>query len=148
MGGVNLVDRPAGAWPGPRHPGGAQCHHRLRRPAPLGSRQTQHLLDVHGLLLAGLIDAPGRFRSGGVGISRGDQLVPMAPPAARVLGLVAELLAWLATVPPSQHAAWRIDCSSASGRWRSIWLRYIKRDACFAMAHPAAGPGRFLSLTP
>jgi Fic family protein len=47
-------------------------------------------------LLAGLIDAPGRFRSGGVGIYRGDQLVHMAPPAARVPGLVAELLAWLA----------------------------------------------------
>ena len=40
MGGVNLVDRPAGAWPGPRQPGGAQCHHHLRRPAPLGSPQT------------------------------------------------------------------------------------------------------------
>ncbi len=46
-------------------------------------------------MLAGLIDAPGRFRSGGVGIDRGDQLVNMAPPAARVPGLVAELLAWL-----------------------------------------------------
>ena len=56
----------------------------------------QHLLEAHGLLLAGLIEAPGRFRSGGVGIYRGDQLVHMAPPAARVPGLVADLLAWLA----------------------------------------------------
>jgi len=32
---------------------------------------------------------------GGVGIYRGDQLVPMAPPAARVSGLVGDLLAWL-----------------------------------------------------
>jgi len=32
----------------------------------------QHLLEAHGLLLAGLIDAPGRFRNGGVGIDRGD----------------------------------------------------------------------------
>ena len=56
----------------------------------------QHLLEAHGLLLAGLIDAPGRFRSGGVGIYRGDQLVHMAPPAARVPGLVGDLLAWLA----------------------------------------------------
>jgi Fic family protein len=45
--------------------------------------------------MAGLIDAPGRFRSGGVGIYRGDQLVHMAPPAARVPGLVDDLLAWL-----------------------------------------------------
>jgi Fic family protein len=57
----------------------------------------QHLLEAHGLLMAGLIDAPGRFRSGGVGIYRGDQLVHMAPPAARVPELVAELLNWLAT---------------------------------------------------
>jgi Fic family protein len=55
----------------------------------------QHLLEAHGLLMAGLIDAPGRFRSGGVGIYRGDQLVHMAPPAARVPGLVDDLLAWL-----------------------------------------------------
>jgi Fic family protein len=57
----------------------------------------QHLLAAHGLLMAGLIDAPGRFRSGGVGIYRGDQLVHMAPPAARVPALVGDLLAWLAT---------------------------------------------------
>jgi len=55
----------------------------------------QHLLEAHGLLMAGLIDAPGRFRSGGVGIYRGDQLVHMAPPAGRVPGLVGDLLAWL-----------------------------------------------------
>ncbi|MFN4865374.1 MAG: Fic family protein [Cyanobium sp.] len=57
----------------------------------------QHLLEAHGLLMAGLIDAPGRFRSGGVGIYRGDQLVHMAPPASRVPALVGELLAWLAS---------------------------------------------------
>jgi Fic family protein len=56
----------------------------------------QHLLEAHGLLMAGLIDAPGRFRSGGVGIYRGDQLVHMAPSASRVPALVSDLLAWLA----------------------------------------------------
>lgn len=56
----------------------------------------QHLLEAHGLLMAGLIDAPGRFRSGGVGLYRGEQLVHMAPPAARVPVLVGDLLAWLA----------------------------------------------------
>jgi Fic family protein len=56
----------------------------------------EHLLAAHGLLMAGLIDAPGRFRNGGVGIYRGDQLVHMAPPAARVPGLVGDLLTWLA----------------------------------------------------
>jgi Fic family protein len=56
----------------------------------------EHLLEAHGLLMAGLIDTPGRFRSGGVGIYRGDQLVHMAPPASRVPALVADLLGWLA----------------------------------------------------
>jgi Fic family protein len=61
------------------------------------SSNSQHLLEAHGLLMAGLIDAPGRFRNGGVGIYRGDQLAHMAPPAARVPDLVNDLLAWLAT---------------------------------------------------
>lgn len=56
-----------------------------------------HLLEAHRLLMAGLIDVPGRFRNGGVGIYRGDQLVHMAPPAARVPDLVNDLLTWLAT---------------------------------------------------
>jgi Fic family protein len=55
-----------------------------------------HLLEAHGLMMAGLIDAPGRFRNGGVGIYRGDQLEHMAPPAARVPDLVDDLLTWLA----------------------------------------------------
>lgn len=55
----------------------------------------EHLLKAHVLLMSGLIEAPGRFRSGGVGIYRGDQLVHMAPPAARVTDLVSDLLTWL-----------------------------------------------------
>ncbi len=57
----------------------------------------EHMLKAHGLLMSGLIEAPGRFRNGGVGIYRGDQLVHMAPPASRVSGLVDDLLKWLAT---------------------------------------------------
>ena len=53
------------------------------------------LLAAHGLLLAGLVDRPGAFRSGGVGVFRGKQLVHMAPPADRVPYLVTELLNWL-----------------------------------------------------
>lgn len=57
----------------------------------------EHLLEAHRLLMSGLIEAPGRFRTGGVGIYRGDQLVHMAPPASRVPDLVNDLLIWLAT---------------------------------------------------
>ena len=58
--------------------------------------QRKDLLEAHGLLMAGLIESPGRFRRGGVGIYRWKQLVPMAPPAARVAGLVDDLHDWLA----------------------------------------------------
>ena len=55
----------------------------------------KHLLEAHKLLMAGLVDEAGRFRSGGVGIFRGEQLVHMAPPAKRVPELVGNLLDWL-----------------------------------------------------
>ena len=57
------------------------------------------LLAAHGILMAGLVDEPGRFRSGGVGIQRGEEIVHLAPPANRVPALVADLLAWLKTTP-------------------------------------------------
>lgn len=58
-----------------------------------GSRED--LLSAHGLLMAGLMDAPGRLRRGGVGIFRGDKAVHMAPPASRVGALIDQLLGWL-----------------------------------------------------
>ncbi len=53
------------------------------------------LLDAHRLLMAGLTDESGTFRSGGVGIFRGEQLVHMAPPAHRVPHQMDDLLHWL-----------------------------------------------------
>ena len=52
------------------------------------------LLEAHGLMMLNLADDAGRFRSGGVGIYRENQLVHMAPPADRVEHLVRDLLAW------------------------------------------------------
>ena len=57
------------------------------------------LLAAHGLLMAGLVDDAGCFRTGGVGIYNDQGLVHMAPPASRVAGLMADLLAWLASAP-------------------------------------------------
>jgi hypothetical protein len=54
------------------------------------------LLTAHELLMHGLVDETGRYRSGGVGIYRGEQLVHMAPPADLVPKLMADLLDWLA----------------------------------------------------
>lgn len=53
------------------------------------------LLSAHALLMTGLVDEAGNFRSGGVGIRRGTEMVHVAPPASRVSGLIYDLLNWL-----------------------------------------------------
>jgi Fic family protein len=53
------------------------------------------LLAAHEMLMTGLLDAPGRFRSGGVGVMAGQQVVHMAPPAKRVPLLMHDLLQWI-----------------------------------------------------
>jgi Fic family protein len=53
------------------------------------------LLAAHKLLMTGLVDQPGRFRAGGVGIAQGKKIVHLAPPAERVPGLMNDLLKWL-----------------------------------------------------
>ncbi|TVR48271.1 MAG: Fic family protein [Planctomycetota bacterium] len=55
------------------------------------------LLAAHRVLMAGLVERPGAFRSGNSGIQRGSELVHVAPPAANVRGLINDLLTWLAT---------------------------------------------------
>jgi len=57
------------------------------------------LLAAHGLLMLGLEDEVGVFRSGSVGVYSDKGLVHMAPPANLVAGQVADLLAWLASAP-------------------------------------------------
>jgi len=53
------------------------------------------LLAAHRTMMAGLADDAGSFRSGGVGIFKGKQVVHLAPPARRVPALMADLLKWL-----------------------------------------------------
>ncbi|MDI1314038.1 Fic family protein [Prosthecobacter sp.] len=55
----------------------------------------KHFLAAHRLLMQGLVGAAGRYRQGGVGIAQGTQIVHVAPPAARVPGLMKDLLGWL-----------------------------------------------------
>lgn len=53
------------------------------------------LLAAHQLLMTGLVDHAGCYRSGAVGIAQGTQIVHLAPPAGRVPGLMDDLLGWL-----------------------------------------------------
>ena len=54
------------------------------------------LLEAHRVLMAGLMDDAGTFRSGGVGVMAGGSVIHMAPPAHRVPVLMGGLLGWLA----------------------------------------------------
>lgn len=51
------------------------------------------LLAAHGVLMRALVDHPGMFRSRGVGIQRGEEVLHIAPPADRVPGLMNALFA-------------------------------------------------------
>ncbi|MFT5163384.1 MAG: Fic family protein [Alteromonadaceae bacterium] len=53
------------------------------------------LLRTHGLLMLGLSDEAGRWRSVGVGIYRDDQLIHMPPSATQVPRLMRDLFTWL-----------------------------------------------------
>ncbi len=53
------------------------------------------LLAAHGLMMAGLVDEIGCFRSGKIGIQRGRKMIHLAPPAKRVPALIDDLLSWL-----------------------------------------------------
>jgi Fic family protein len=55
----------------------------------------EDLLRAHQILMADLVKEAGKFRAGGVGIFKGQQIVHMAPPAETVYGHVSNLLDWL-----------------------------------------------------
>ncbi|MBE0556186.1 MAG: Fic family protein [Proteobacteria bacterium] len=57
------------------------------------------LLAAHRILVAGLVDEPGAFRRGGIGVFRDQQVLHVAPPVQRVPKLMADLLNWLKTTP-------------------------------------------------
>lgn len=53
------------------------------------------LLKAHEIMTAGLLDAPGQYRTGGVGVTGPTGVIHVAPPARRVAGLMDDLLSWL-----------------------------------------------------
>lgn len=56
----------------------------------------EDLLAAHGMMMSGLIDAPGEFRRTGAGVmGPGGAVIHVAPPAKLVPSLIANLQAWL-----------------------------------------------------
>ena len=95
------------------------------------------LLSAHELLMRGLMDEAGCYRSGGVGNFQGKQLVHMAPPAGRVPELMADLLGWLATTTEHPLIAGCVfhyelefihPFADGNGRMGRLWQTLILRD--------------------
>ena len=59
------------------------------------SHSLKDMLAAHALLMHDLVDNPGKLRSGGVGVFKGQKVVHMAPPANLVHGHLENLLHWL-----------------------------------------------------
>ncbi len=53
------------------------------------------LLAAHEIMMRGLMDSPGRYRTGGVGVMGRNEIIHVAPPASRVPILMRDLFAWL-----------------------------------------------------
>lgn len=53
------------------------------------------LLLAHEIMMRGLIDSPGRYRTGGVGVMGRNKVIHVAPPAGRVPILMRDLFDWL-----------------------------------------------------
>jgi Fic family protein len=97
----------------------------------------QDLLAAHALLMRGLVDEIGRYRSSGVGIFRGKQLMHMAPPADRVPKLIADLLCWLANTnehPLVASCVFHYELefihpfADGNGRMGRLWQTLILRN--------------------
>lgn len=61
----------------------------------LNPNSMEDLLKVHFTMEAGLIDDAGHFRSKGVGVASGEEIIHYAPPAERVPQLMKDLFEWL-----------------------------------------------------
>lgn len=59
------------------------------------SQREADLLVAHERLMRGLVDDAGRYRTGGVGVMSGEEVIHMAPPASQVPRLMANLFQWL-----------------------------------------------------
>ena len=53
------------------------------------------LLAAHEIMMRGLMDSPGRYRTGGVGVMGRNEIIYVAPPASRVPILMRDLFDWL-----------------------------------------------------
>ena len=104
----------------------------------------EHLLAAHALLMQGLVDRPGQWRDGGVGIFRDNVLLHMAPPANQIPRLMRDLLGWLAHTdshPLIASCVFHYELefihpfSDGNGRLGRLWQTLILSQWRSAMAY-------------
>ena len=61
----------------------------------LNPYEEKDLLLAHKLMMKDLVSRNGKYRSGGVGVFDGKEVIHLAPPADRVPSLMADLFEWL-----------------------------------------------------
>ena len=102
------------------------------------------LLHAHKLLMLGLMDEAGCYRSGGVGGMRGKQVIHMAPPASQVPRLMSDLFAWLKTTEQHPLIASMVfhyefefihPFADGNGRMGRLWQSLILADWNPVFAH-------------
>ena len=89
---------------------------------------------MSGTLMAGLVDAPGRYRRGGVAVMGQGRIQHVGPPAERVPRLMADLRAWLGStrehllvVSSVFHYEFEFIHAFEDGNWRMgrLWQTLI-----------------------
>lgn len=102
------------------------------------------LLHAHKLLMLGLMDEAGCYRSGGVGVMSGKQVIHMAPPASQVPRLMSDLFAWLKTTEQHPLIASTVfhyefefihPFADGNGRMGRLWQSLILADWNPVFAH-------------
>jgi Fic family protein len=92
------------------------------------------LLAAHKLMMDSLVEDAGHFRTGSVGVFKGEQLVHMAPPAKRVPFLMSDLMTWLANTKEHPLVASSLfhyefeyihPFSDGNGRMGRLWQTVI-----------------------
>ncbi len=111
----------------------------------LDPRSEKDVLRAHGALMAGLAADAGRYRRGEVGIVKGYRVTNVAPPAARVPALMADLFAFAARrdeTPPLVKACvlhYELEFihpfSDGNGRVGRLWQHMLLCEHSAVFAH-------------
>jgi Fic family protein len=94
-------------------------------------------LESHKLLMKGLVEKPGQYRTQGVGIVKGSKVTHVAPPARNVPGLMKDLFRYLRSdeeIPLIRSCVFHYELefihpfSDGNGRMGRLWQTVILKE--------------------